>query len=43
MYHEDFNGNKGTIEPLGMQWMIAGKGVVHSEIPSSKDEYCIGL
>ena len=23
--------------------MIAGKGVVHSEIPSSKEEYCIGL
>lgn len=31
--HEDFCGHKGTIEPGGLQWMTAGKGIVHSEMP----------
>lgn len=31
--HEDFCGHKGTIEPGDLQWMTAGKGIVHSEMP----------
>lgn len=31
--HEDFCGHKGTIQPGGLQWMTAGKGIVHSEMP----------
>ena len=33
MNHEDFVGNKGTLLPGGLQWMTAGRGVVHSEMP----------
>jgi len=31
--HEDFCGHKGIIGPGGLQWMTAGKGIVHSEMP----------
>jgi Pirin len=31
--HEDSAGHKGTIKAGGVQYMTAGKGVVHSEIP----------
>ncbi len=31
--HEDFCGHKGTIGPGGLQWMTAGRGIVHSEMP----------
>lgn len=31
--HEDFCGHKGTIGPGALQWMTAGKGIVHSEMP----------
>ncbi|KAL6570815.1 hypothetical protein OROGR_000365 [Orobanche gracilis] len=31
--HEDFEGHKGTIEAGGVQWMTAGRGIVHSEMP----------
>lgn len=34
--HEDSAGNRGTIETGGVQWMTAGSGVVHSEMPSQK-------
>ncbi len=34
--HEDSVGNKGTIETGGVQWMTAGAGVVHSEMPSRR-------
>jgi len=36
--HEDFCGHKGIIGPGDLQWMTAGKGIVHSEMPASKDE-----
>lgn len=42
-FHEDFLGNNGILEPFGIQWMIAGKGIVHSEIPGSFEESSIGL
>ncbi|KAI4320813.1 hypothetical protein MLD38_034258 [Melastoma candidum] len=36
MTHEDFNGHKGTIGPGDVQWMTAGRGIVHSEMPSGQ-------
>jgi len=43
MLHEDFKGNKGTIGPGAIQWMTAGRGIVHAEMPGSADEDSIGL
>ncbi|KAI3872375.1 hypothetical protein MKW98_029443 [Papaver atlanticum] len=34
--HEDFEGHKGTIRAGDLQWMTAGKGIVHSEMPSEQ-------
>ena len=31
--HEDFAGNRGTIWPGDLQFMTAGRGIVHAEIP----------
>ena len=31
--HGDSRGNTGVIEPLGCQWMTAGSGVLHQEMP----------
>ncbi len=31
--HEDSAGNAGRIGPGGVQWMTAGSGVIHSEMP----------
>ncbi|XP_058070730.1 pirin-like protein [Magnolia sinica] len=33
--HEDFAGHKGTIKADDLQWMTAGRGIVHSEMPAS--------
>lgn len=41
--HEDFKGNKGLIKPGDIQWMTAGKGIVHAEMPGSKTEDSIGF
>ncbi len=35
--HEDNKGHAGVIEPGGVQWMTAGRGIVHSEIPEQID------
>jgi len=32
--HRDSEGNHGLLRPGDLQWMIAGDGVVHSEMPS---------
>lgn len=37
MQHEDFLGNSGKLEPGDVQWMTAGKGIVHSEMPLHDD------
>lgn len=37
MRHRDSAGNEGLLENGGMQWMIAGRGVIHSEIPEQED------
>lgn len=34
--HEDSAGHHGTIGPGAVQWMTAGRGVVHSEMPSRR-------
>ncbi|KAL3632699.1 hypothetical protein CASFOL_025683 [Castilleja foliolosa] len=34
--HEDFEGHKGTIEAGDLQWMTAGRGIVHSEMAASE-------
>ncbi|XP_061360955.1 pirin-like protein [Gastrolobium bilobum] len=34
--HEDFEGHKGTIEAGDLQWMTAGRGIVHSEMPAAQ-------
>jgi len=34
--HEDSAGHKGTLRPGDVQWMTAGAGVVHSELPSDR-------
>nr|XP_002131723.4 pirin-like [Ciona intestinalis] len=36
--HEDFCGHRGVIRDGDVQWMTAGRGVVHSEMPYSDDE-----
>lgn len=33
MDHEDFAGNAGTIEAGDLQFMTAGKGIMHAEMP----------
>lgn len=33
MRHRDNQGNEGVIESGGVQWMTAGRGIVHSEMP----------
>ncbi|CAI8037982.1 Pirin-like protein [Geodia barretti] len=40
--HEDFCGHRGTINPGDLQWMTAGRGIVHAEMPASQGEN-IGL
>ena len=35
--HEDFCGHKGTLKAGDLQWMTAGRGVVHSEMPGFVD------
>ncbi len=36
MEHRDSNGGHGVITPGAVQWMTAGSGVVHSEMPSGQ-------
>lgn len=36
--HEDFQGHKGEIGEGEIQWMTAGKGIVHAEMPFSATE-----
>jgi len=34
--HKDSAGNSGTLKEGGVQWMTAGSGVVHAEMPSDE-------
>lgn len=37
MLHRDSAGNEGLLENGGVQWMTAGRGVIHSEIPQQEE------
>lgn len=37
MRHRDSVGNEGIIEDGGIQWMNAGKGIIHEEMPQQTD------
>lgn len=42
--HEDFTGNRGLLAPATLQWMTAGRGIVHSEMPKlEKGQIAHGL
>lgn len=36
--HEDFAGHKGTIEAGDLQFMTAGRGIVHAEMPRQNED-----
>lgn len=38
MAHEDFTGSKGIIREGDLQFMTAGRGIVHSEMPVPSDD-----
>lgn len=37
MRHRDSAGHEGLLDDGGVQWMTAGRGVVHSELPEQQD------
>lgn len=37
MRHKDNAGHEGVIEPGGVQWMTAARGIVHSEMPEQEE------
>ena len=37
MRHEDNKGHTGLLRPGSVQWMTAGRGIVHSELPEQED------
>ncbi|EXK45420.1 pirin (iron-binding nuclear protein) [Fusarium oxysporum f. sp. lycopersici 4287] len=38
MDHEDFAGNRGTLSAGDLQFMTAGKGIVHAEMPRQNED-----
>jgi redox-sensitive bicupin YhaK (pirin superfamily) len=43
MRHKDNAGHEGVIEPGGVQWMTAGRGIVHSEMPEQENGLLAGF
>lgn len=37
MLHEDHMGNRGDLRGGGAQWMTAGRGIIHSEMPQQEN------
>lgn len=37
MKHRDHMGNEGVLRPGGVQWMTAGRGVIHEEMPEQEE------
>ncbi|XP_054830262.1 pirin [Eublepharis macularius] len=37
MAHEDFCGHTGRLNPGDLQWMTAGRGILHAEMPCSEE------
>ncbi len=43
MRHKDNAGHEGVIGPGDVQWMTAGRGIVHSEMPEQEDGLLMGF
>ena len=43
MRHKDNTGNEGVISANGVQWMTAGRGIVHSEMPEQESGLLKGI
>jgi len=43
MRHRDSAGNQGLLGDGGVQWMTAGRGVIHSELPEQQDGVMAGF
>lgn len=43
MRHKDSAGNEGVIGAGGVQWMTAGKGIIHSEMPEQDNGLLAGF
>ncbi|MFV2092101.1 MAG: pirin family protein, partial [Hyphomicrobiales bacterium] len=43
MRHKDNAGHEGVIEAGGVQWMNAGRGVIHSEMPEQQSGLLAGF
>jgi redox-sensitive bicupin YhaK (pirin superfamily) len=43
MRHKDNKGHEGVIETGGVQWMTAGRGIVHSEMPEQESGLMSGF
>lgn len=43
MRHKDSAGHAGVIEAGGVQWMTAGRGVIHSEMPEQENGLLSGF
>lgn len=43
MRHRDSVGNEGLLEPGSIQWMTAGRGLIHSEMPEQTEGRMAGF
>ena len=43
MRHQDSVGNVGLLEPGSVQWMTAGRGIIHSEMPEQREGRMAGF
>ncbi|MET0028539.1 MAG: pirin family protein [Candidatus Thiodiazotropha sp.] len=43
MAHKDNAGHSGTLSAGGVQWMTAGRGIVHSEMPRQREGLLAGF
>lgn len=43
MRHKDSVGNVGLLEPGSVQWMTAGRGIIHSEMPEQTEGRMAGF
>jgi len=43
MRHRDSSGNEGLLTNGGVQWMTAGRGVIHSEMPEQEEGMMSGF
>lgn len=43
MRHGDSVGNTGLLEPGSVQWMTAGRGIIHSEMPEQEEGRMAGF